>query len=117
MVVRYQVDEFTNTWSAEHLIAQLYIYPGFIGKVCTLTHFPLKPGCEDYTFLDQTMADFEHGLDSILTHSVCMLQLDISLDEADTIHFSVSSVFLHSASTVSYSSRLQLAPNIKCYKL
>ena len=38
----------------------------FIGKVSTLTYLPLKPGYEDYPFLDQAGKDFEHGLYSIL---------------------------------------------------
>ena len=37
-----------------------------MGKVSTLTHFPLKPGCEDYAFLDQAVEDFEHVLYFIL---------------------------------------------------
>ena len=43
---------------------------GFTGKVSSLNHFPLKPGCEDYSFLDQVVANFEQGLDSILTDSI-----------------------------------------------
>ena len=67
VVIGYQVDEFTCTWSAEWFVACSHIYPGFTGKVSSLTHFPLEPGCEDYAFLDQTVADFKQGLDSILT--------------------------------------------------
>ena len=44
-----------------------HIYPGLTGKESTLIHFPLEPQCEDYSFLDQAVEDFEHGLDSILT--------------------------------------------------
>ena len=47
-----------------------HIYPGFTGKVSSLTHFPLEPGCEDYSFLDQAVADFEQGWDSILIDSI-----------------------------------------------
>ena len=47
-----------------------HICPGFIGKVSSLTDFPMEPGCEDYSFLDQAVADFEQGLDSILTNSL-----------------------------------------------
>ena len=67
VVIGYQVDEFTHTWSAEQYVACSHIYPGFTGKVSSLTYFPLEPGCEDYAFLDQAVADFEQGLDSILT--------------------------------------------------
>ena len=70
VVIGYQVDEFTCTWSAEQFVACSHIYPRFTGKVSSLTHFPLEPGCEDYAFLDQAIADFEQGLDSILTHSL-----------------------------------------------
>ena len=48
----YQVDELTHTWSAEQFVAHSHIYPGFTGKVSSLTQFPLEPGCEDYAFLD-----------------------------------------------------------------
>ena len=40
----YQVDEFTHTWSAECFATWSHIYPGFTGKVSSLTLFP---GCED----------------------------------------------------------------------
>ena len=66
MVIGYQVNEFTCTWSAEWFVAHSHIYPGFTGKVSSLTHFPLEPGCEDYAFLDQAVADTEQGLDSHL---------------------------------------------------
>ena len=36
-----------------------HIYPKFTGKVSSLTHFPLEPGCEDYAFLDQAVADLD----------------------------------------------------------
>ena len=70
VVIGYQVDEFTHTWSAEQFVACSHIYPGFTAKVSSLTHIPSEPGCEDYSFLDQAMADFEQGLDSILTDSL-----------------------------------------------
>ena len=90
VVIGYQVDEFTRTWSAERFVACSHIYPGFTGKVSSLTHFPLEPGCEDYAFLDQAVADFEQGLDSILTDSLETLDLDTSLQESDAITSSVS---------------------------
>ena len=52
VVIGYQVDEFTDTWSSEWFVACFYIYPGLTGKVSSLTYFPLEPGCEDYSFLD-----------------------------------------------------------------
>ena len=51
VVIGYQVDEFTHTWSAEQFVAHSHIYPGFTGKVSSLTHCPLEPECEDYAFL------------------------------------------------------------------
>ena len=46
VVIGYQVDEFTCTWSAEQFVACFYIYPGFTGNVSSLPHFPLEPGWE-----------------------------------------------------------------------
>ena len=83
-----------------------------------LTHFLLEPGCEDYAFLDQAVADFEQGLDSILTDSLETLELDTSLDEPDAVtSSSLSSGFLHLVSTLSDNSKLQLAPSIHTHKL
>ena len=117
VVIGYQVDDFTHTWSAEWFVAHSHIYPGFTGKVSSLTHFPLEPGCEDYSFLDQAMGDFEQGLDSILTNSLETSELDTSLDEPDAITSSVSSGFLHLVSILSDNSKLQLAPSIRSHKL
>ena len=81
VVIGYQVDEFTCTWSAEWFVAHSHIYPGFTRKVSSLTHIPLEPGCEDYAFLDQAVTDFEQGLHSILTDSLETPELDTSLEE------------------------------------
>ena len=78
-------------WSAVQFPAHSNIYPRFTGKVSSLTHIPLEPGCEDYAFLDQAVADFEQCLDSILTDSLETLELDTSLDKPDVITSSVSS--------------------------
>ena len=79
----------------------------------SVTHFPLEPGCEDYAFLDPAVADFEQGLDSILTDSLETPELDTSLDEPDAVtSSSVSSGFLYSVSTLSDNSKPQLAPSI-----
>ena len=118
VVIGYQVDEFTHTWSAEQFVAYSHIYPGFTGKVSSLTHFPLEPGHEDCAFLDQALPDFEKGLDSILTDSLETLELDTSLDEPDAVTSStVSSGFLYSVSTLSDNSKPQLAPSICTHKL
>ena len=112
VVIGYQVDEFTHTWSVEWFVAHSHIYLGFTGKVSSLTHFPLEPGCEDYGFLDQAVAHFNQGLDSILTDSLETPVLDTSLEEPDAITSSVSSGFLCLVSTLSDNSKLQLAPSI-----
>ena len=107
VVIRYQVDEFTCTWSAEQFVACSHIYPRFTGKMSSLTHFPLEPGCEDYAFFD-----------SILTDSLKTLELDTSLDEPDAIiSSSVSSGFLHSVCTLSDNSKPQVPPSIQTGKL
>ena len=59
LVIGYQVDEFTHSLSVEWFVAHSYFYPGFMGKVSSLNHLPLELGCEDYSFLDQSVADFE----------------------------------------------------------
>ena len=117
VMIGYQVDEFTCTWSAEQFLAHSYIYPGFTGKVSSLTHFPLELGCEDCSFLDQAVTDFEQGLDSIITDSLETPELDASLDEPDVIPSSVSSGFLCLVITLSDNSKLQLAPSIRSQKL
>ena len=106
VVIRYQVDEFSHKWSAEWYVAHLHIYPGFTGKVSSLMHFPLERGFEDYSFLDQAVADFEQSLDSILNDSIQMPELDTFLDEPDAIASSVSSGFLHSVCTLSDNCKL-----------
>ena len=63
-------------------------------------------------FLDQAVADFEQGLDSILTDSLETLELDTCLDEPDAITSSVSSGLLCLVSTLSDNSKLQHAPSI-----
>ena len=117
VVIGYQVDGFTCTWSAEQFIAHSHMYPGFTGKVLSLTYFPLEPGCEDYSFLGKAMADFEQGLDSILTNSYETPELDTSLDEPDAIRPSVSLGFLCSVNTLSDNSKPQLAPSIRSHEL
>ena len=118
VVIGYQVDEFTHTWSAEWFVAHSHIYPGFTGKVSSLTYFPLEPRYEDYAFLDQAVADFKQGLDSILTDSLETSELDTSLGEPDAIKSpSVSSGFLCLVSTHSDNSKPLLAPSIRTHKL
>ena len=97
----------------------MWLVPTFIlgSLVSSLTHFPLELGCEDYSFLDQAMADFEQGLDSILTDSLETPELDASLDEPDAVPYSVSSGFLCSVSNLSDNSKLQLATSIISRKL
>ena len=44
VVIGYQIDELTCTWSAEQFVAHSHIYLGFTGKVSSLTHFPWNWG-------------------------------------------------------------------------
>ena len=117
VVIRYQVDKFTHTWSMECFLAQSDIYPGFMSKVSALIHFPLKTGCEDYSFLYLAVEDFEHGLYSILMDSIDVPELDASFDEADAVLSSVSSGYVCLVSTISDVSRLQLARSFKSHIL
>ena len=98
-------------------VAHSHIYPGFTGKVSSLTHFPLEPGCEEYAFLDQAVADFDQGSDSIFTDSHKTLELDTSMEEPDAITSSVISGFLCLGSTLSDNSKPKLAPSIFTHKL
>ena len=68
-------------------------------------------------FMEQTVADFEHSLDSIHTDSIEKLELDPSLNEPHVMTASVSSWFLCSFSTISDYSKLQPAYRIKSHKL
>ena len=117
VVIGYEIDEFTHTWFAEWFIGHSHIYPGFNGKVSSLTHSPLEPGCEDYSCLVQAVADSYQGLDAILTNSLETPKLDTSLDEADAITSAVSSGFLCSVSTLCDNSKLLLSPSIRSHKL
>ena len=72
---------------------------------------------EDYSFLDQAVADFEQGLDSNLPDSIETLELETSLDESDAIASSVSSGFLCSVRTIADASKPQLASSFRSHKL
>ena len=67
--------------------------------------------------MDQTVENFEHGLDSILMDSVDTPEVDAFFEQPSAISSSVSSGFPHLVSTVSDTSRWQLAPSIKPHKL
>ena len=67
--------------------------------------------------MDQAVADFEQGLDSILTDSLEILELDTSVQEPDAITSSVPSEFICLVSTLSDNSKPQLAPSICTHKL
>ena len=67
--------------------------------------------------MDQGVADFEQGLDSIFTYSLQTPEFDTSLEEPDAITSSVSSGFLCLVSTLSDNSKLRLAPSIHTHKL
>ena len=82
-----------------------------------LITFHLNQGVGIYSFLDQAVADFEQGLDCILTDFIKILELDPSFDEPGVITSFIFSGFLHSLSTISDTSKLQLAPSIESHKL
>ena len=88
------------------------MYPGFMGKVLSLTHFPLEPGSEKFSFLDQAVANFEQGLDSILTASIETPELDASFEEPNVNTSLASSRFLCSVNTISNTSKPQFVPSI-----
>ena len=100
VVIGYQVDECSHTWSVEHLLLNH-------------TFILVEPGCKDYSFSDHAVNDFEYGLDSILTDSVDTQELDASFDVADAMPSSFSSWSLHLISIICYNFRLQFAPSIK----
>ena len=95
VVIRYQVDEFIFTWSVEYFIAQSDIYASFMGNVSMLIYSTPEQGCEDYSFLDQALEDFEHIFILSSWTLVNTTKLDTSFDVADTMPSSVSSGFLH----------------------
>ena len=84
-----------------------------MGKVSTQAHFLLEPGCDDYSFLDQAVIVFEHGLDSSLTDSVITPELDASFGEAVATPSLVCSGVLSMFRTHSDHSKLQLVLSIK----
>ena len=67
--------------------------------------------------MDQGVADFKQGLDSILTDSFKTPELDTSLEEPDAVTSSVSSRLLCLVSTLSDNSKMQLASSIHTHKL
>ena len=108
VVIGYQVDEFTHTWSAEQFVAHSHIYPGFTGKVSSLTHFPLEPGLFWIRLLLTSNKDWTPSSLIHLRHQIWTLPCR----SLYAITSSVSSGLLHSVSTVSDNSKLQLAPSI-----
>ena len=117
VVIGYQVDEFTCTCLQSSFCGPLPHLSWVHWQGVIINPFSLEPGCEDYAFLDQAVADFEQGLDSILTDSLETPELDTSLEEPDASTSSVSSGFLCLVSTISDNSKPQLAPSICTCKL
>ena len=87
------------------------------GVNTNISNFPLESGCEDYSFLDLAVKDFQHVLDFILTDSINTPTLDASFDEVNAMPLAVCSGCLCLVSTISNNLRLQLVPSIKSYKL
>ena len=71
-----------------------------MAKVSTLAHFLLELGCQDYSFLNHTPADFEHGFDSILTDSYQKLKTGCTIYEPEAMTYAVSSGFLCLVTTI-----------------
>ena len=117
VVILYHVDEYICTQLAEHFIAQSQFCYGCMDKESTLTHFPLKPGYEELSFLDQAVEEFEYGLVSIIMDYIDTPELGASFDETETVPSSLSYTFLCSFSTIYDTFRTQLAPSIKSCKL
>ena len=65
-MIGYQGNEFTHSWLVEYFVVCTQIYPCFMDQMSTLIHFLFEWSCEDYTFLDQVVKQFEHGVYSIL---------------------------------------------------
>ena len=65
-----------------------------MGIMSTLAHFPLEPGCEDFTFLGQVVEDLEQSLDSVFLHSIETSELDVFFEESD-IFFCALSLWFH----------------------
>ena len=83
-----------------------------MGKVNTLSHFPLEPGCKDYSFLDQAVEALSMVMILSLWTSMDTPELYGSLDEVDAMHSSVSPSFLCLVSTISDAFRSKLAFSI-----
>ena len=64
-------------------VAQWHSFPGFTDKVSSHTHFSLKLGWDNDSLLDQAIAEFEQGLDFIVTDSIETLDLDASFQKPD----------------------------------
>ena len=105
VVIGYQIDEFTYTWYAEWFVVHSHIYPWFTGKMSLLIHFPLEPGCEDCSFLDPAISDFEQGLESILTDAIKTLELHTSLMSLMSLLLQSLQGFLHSITALSDASK------------
>ena len=93
-----------NLWWALNLVILVWwlgirlmclLAPGLQVRCHLNPTFPWNQGVRIMGFLDQAVADFKQGLDSILTDSLETLALDTSLDEPDAImSSSVSAGFL-----------------------
>ena len=117
VVIGYQVDEFTRTWSADQFMAHSHIYPGFTGKVSSLTHFPLELGCEDYAFwIRLLLTSNKDWIPSSLIH---LRHQNWILPWRSLMPLHIQSLLGFSAWLVPFSdnSKPQLAPTIQTCKL
>ena len=117
VVIGYQVDELTYTWSTKCLLLIHTFTLGLQAMCHPLTIFHFNQGVRIIHFWTKQCQDFEQGFNSILTDSTGTLEVDTSFDEHDVITSSISLGFMHSVETVSDTSQLQLAPSLRSHKL
>ena len=83
-----------------------------MGKVSTLVHLPPEVGWQEYSFLNKTVEECDHGPESICKDALNTPELSVSFDEPHGIA-SVSLGFLCSVRTPSDSCTPWLASSIK----
>ena len=88
------------------------IYARFMDRISTLAYFLLELVCEDHTFLDQAVEEFEHCLHSSFMDSNDAVELYASFDKPNVMSL-VSLWFPYLDSTFLKVLKLQLAPRIK----
>ena len=83
-MIGYQVEELSHTLLVSILLHDHAFTLGSWER-CQHCHFQLETGCENYFLLNQSVAHFKHGLDSILTNYVKSPEINPSFDGPDVI--------------------------------